>query len=159
MRRFIAILTVGFILLSATVAPAQRRTRRTPATPRVDQAKINAARLQLADQVKDMTRFLYVYGRLSKDLELTSAQARSADVANQAKEGLLDSVRVMRDRLDKLEAHFRFTPGLERQYKLIEGVSIRADDASRMAAANRYDQAGRALLEIATILTDALGQM
>lgn len=164
MRRFITILTVCFVLFAATAmdAPAQRRTRRTPrapATPRVDQAKVNAARLQLAEQVKDMTRFLYVYGRLSKDLELTAAQARSADVASQAKAGLLDSVRVMRDRLDKLEVQFRFTPGLEREYKMIEGVSIRADDAARMAAANRYDQAGRTLLEISTILTDALSQM
>jgi len=157
--------TLAACLLLTVPAAAQTRTRRTTApqrrgtpapTARLDQTKLNAVRLQLAEQVKDLTRFLYVYGRLSKDLELTSAQATSSDVAATAKTSLIESIRAMRDRLDKIEGQFRFTPGLEQKYRLIEGVSRRADVAAQQAGANRFDQAGRTLLEISNQLTDAL---
>jgi hypothetical protein len=156
--------TLAACLLLTAPAAAQTRTRRTtpqrrgtpaPAT-RLDQTQLNAARLQLAEQVKDLTRFLYVYGRLSKDLELTGTQATSSDVAASARTSLLESIRAMRDRLDKLEGQFRFTPGLQQKYRLIEGVSRRAETAAQQAQANRFDQAGRTLLEISTQLTDAL---
>lgn len=168
MKQFAAALIACLLLTVSTAAqtrtrrtpPAQRRTtpaQRQPATPsRLDQTKLNAIRLSLAEQIKDMTRFLYVYGRLSKDLELTSAQAGSSDVAARAKASLLDSIRAMRDRLDQFESQFRFTPGLEGKYRLVEGVARRADLAAQQAGQNRFDQAGRTILEISTQLTDAL---
>ena len=151
----------------AALAPAQTRTRRstpqrkkttTPAT-RLDQTRFNAQRLELAGLSKDLTRFLYLYGRLSKDLELTAAQQGSADAAGQAKAGLIRSIGDMRDRLDQLEGHFRFEEGLRAQYQTLQGVSASADQAAQQAAANRYDQAGRTLLEVANKLTDVLLEM
>ncbi len=157
------------ILWTAAPAPAQTRTRRTApassqrrkATPatRLDQTRFNAQRLELAGLSKDLTRFLYLYGRLSKDLELTAAQSGSADAASQAKAGLIRSIGDMRDRLDQLEGHFRFEEGLRTQYQTLQGVSASADQAAQLAAANRFDQAGRALLEVANKLTDVLLEM
>jgi hypothetical protein len=152
----------------AVSAPAQTRTRRsttprrrTPATAasRLDQTRFNAQRLELAGLSKDLTRFLYLYGRLSKDLELTGAQTGSADATNQTKAGLIRSIGDMRDRLDQLEGHFRFEEGLRTQYQTLQGVSAGADQAAQLAAANRFDQAGRALLEVANKLTDVLLEM
>ena len=152
----------------AASAPAQTRTRRstpqrrrTPATAatRLDQTRFNAQRLEVAGLSKDLTRFLYLYGRLSKDLELTAAQTGSADAANQAKAGLIRSIGDMRDRLDQLEGRFRFEPGLRTQYQTLQGVSTSADRAAQQAAANRYDQAGRTLLDVANKLTDVLLEM
>src|ERR671930_526568 len=146
---------------------AQTRTRRTTSSSaqkrrgtsrsqssRLDATRFNAQRLELAGLSKDLTRFLSLYGRLSKDLELTGAQSGSADVANQTKAGLIEQVGVMRDRLDQLEGNFRFAQGLERQYQMLQGVSASADQAAQMVAANQFDQAGRKLLEVATKLTD-----
>ena len=159
------------LLLTFAVAPpstAQTRTRRStpqrrraPATPssRLDQTRFNAQRLELAGLSKDLTRFLYVYGRLSKDLELTGAQTNSADATNQAKAGIIRNIGVMRDRLDQLESRFRFEQGLATQYQTLRGVSASADQAAQQAAANRYDQAGRTLLAIAEKLTDVLLEM
>ena len=155
------------IVCAAADAPAQTRTRRstpqrrrTPATAtRLDQTRFNAQRLELAGLSKDLTRFLYLYGRLSKDLELTAAQTGSADAANQAKAGLIRSIGDMRDRLDQLEGRFRFEQGLRTQYQTLQGVSASADQAAQQAAANRFDQAGRILLEVATKLTDVLLEM
>ncbi|HYY99224.1 MAG TPA: hypothetical protein VE642_11560, partial [Pyrinomonadaceae bacterium] len=120
MKAFIAAACACALLVSSsTAAAAQTRTRRgsssaqkrrTTSAPasHLDAARTNTVRLQLANLSKDMTRFLYLYGRISKDLELTSAQTGSADAANQAKAGLIRSIGDMRDRLDQLEGHFRF---------------------------------------------------
>lgn len=155
------------ITCSAAAVPAQTRTRRsvstaqkrrTPAS-RLDQTRFNAQRLELAGLSKDLTRFLYLYGRLSKDLELTGAQSGSADATNQTKAGLIRSIGDMRDRLDQLESHFRFEESLRTQYQTLQGVSTSADQAAQQAAANRFDQAGRILLEVANKLTDVLVEM
>jgi hypothetical protein len=157
------------ITCAAASAPAQTRTRRsTPqrrrppaaaASSRLDQTRFNAQRLELAGLSKDLTRFLYLYGRLSKDLELTGAQTGSADATNQTKAGLIRSIGDMRDRLNQLESHFRFEEGLRTQYQTLQGVSASADQAGQQAAANRFDQAGRILLEVANKLTDVLLEM
>ena len=151
----------------AAAAPAQTRTRRstpqrrrTPATAtRLDQTRFNAQRLELATLSKDLTRFLYLYGRLSKDLELTAAQTGSGDAASQAKAGLIRSIGDMRDRLDQLEGRFRFEQGLRAQYQTLQGVSASADQGAQQASASRFDQAGRARLEVANKLTDVLLEM
>ena len=158
------------ITCASAAAPAQTRTRRTgpaasqrkkpaAAGTRLDQTRYNAQRLELAGLSKDLTRFLYLYGRLSKDLELTAAQTGSADAANQAKAGLIRSIGDMRDRLDQLEGHFRFEEGLRTQYQTLQGVSASADQAAQAANANRFDQAGRILLDVANKLTDVLLEM
>jgi hypothetical protein len=158
------------IACCAAAAPAQTRTRRTaPASSqkrrttapasRLDQTRFNAQRLELAGLSKDLTRFLYLYGRLSKDLELTGAQSGSADATNQTKAGLIRSIGDMRDRLDQLEGRFRFEEGLRTQYQTLQGVSASAEQAGQQAAANRFDQAGRLLLDVANKLTDVLLEM
>ena len=167
MKTFIAA-AIACMLLTFS-ASAQTRTRRTSApqkrrttskqSSRLDATRFNAQRLELAGLSKDLTRFLYIYGRLSKDLELTGAQSGSADAANQTRAGLVNSVNAMRDRLNQLEGHFRFAQGLEHQYQMLQGISGRADQAAQAVSANQYDRAGRILLDIATQLTDVLLEM
>ena len=170
MKSLIAAATALMLLLSAAPAAAQTRTRRSttpqrrraparPATSSLDATRTNAVRLQLASLNKDLTRFLYVYGRLSKDLELTGAQSESADATNKTRAGLIESLRTMSNRLDQLEGQVRFTPGLERQYRSLQGVSNRAAQAESNAAAGRFDAAGRILVEVAATLTDVLLEM
>jgi hypothetical protein len=157
------------IACCAAAAPAQTRNRRSTAaqrrrTPaqassRLDQTRFNAQRLELASLSKDLTRFLYLYGRLSKDLELTAGQTGSADAAGQAKAGVVRSIGDMRDRLNQLEGRFRFEEGLRAQYQTLQGVSASADQAVQLATANRFDQAGRLLVDVSNKLTDVLLEM
>jgi hypothetical protein len=158
------------LCLSAAPAEAfsQARTRRTttpqrrrggPATPRLDATQTNAARIKLADQIKTLSRFLYLYGRFSKDLELTGAQSGSSDLAAQTKASLIASLKNVREGLDQLESQFRFTPGLERPYNLLRGAAQRAADAEASATAGRFDQAGRTLVEVVNQLTDVMIEM
>ena len=173
MKSLIAATTALMLLLSAAgaaPAAAQTRTRRStapqrrrapakPATSSLDATRTNAVRLQLASLNKDLTRFLYVYGRLSKDLELTGSQSESADATNKTRAGLIESLKTMSNRLDQLEGQVRFTPGLERQYRSLQGVSNRAAQAEANAAAGRFDAAGRILIEVAATLTDVRLEM
>ena len=170
MKAFIAAALCALLVFSAPPSYAQTRTRRSVSTAQkrrstatksspADAARTNAVRLQLANLSKDLTRFLYIYGRLTKDLELTGAQTGSADATNRARAGLIENVRAMRDRLDQLESQFRFTQGLERQYQTLQGVSADADQAAALVSSGRYDQAGRTLLDISAKLTDVLLEM
>ncbi|MFL6332718.1 MAG: hypothetical protein ACJ754_05165 [Pyrinomonadaceae bacterium] len=171
MKPLIAKVAVCLLIINcaAAAAPAQTRTRRsstvtqkkrtTAPASRLDQTRFNAQRLELAGLSKDLTRFLYLYGRLSKDLELTGSQTGSADATNQTKAGLIRSIGDMRDRLDQLEGHFRFEEALRTQYQTLQGVSASAEQAAQQANANHFDQAGRILLDVANKLTDVLLEM
>lgn len=167
MKSLIATATVCLLLILPASATSQTRTRRSAAPQKkraatsspLDMTRFNAQRIELAGLSKDLTRFLYLYGRLSKDLELTGAQSGSSDAAGQTRSGLINSVQAMRDRLNQLESHFRFAQGLESQYRMLQGISGRADEAAQSVNSGQYDRAGRTLLEIATQLTDVLLDM
>lgn len=169
MKSFLATSAACLLLLaSAPVAEAQSRARRSapqrrraPASRKAPGSQIettqkNAARIQLGTQIKNLTRFLYLYGRFSKDLELTGAQSQSSDVANQTRATLVNSLRDIRAGLEQLEGQFRTTPGLERASGLLAGVAQRTAEAEQRAAANQLDQAGRILVEVVSRLTDVL---
>ena len=156
-----------FAALAPQAAAAQSRTRRAPAQRRgatpprttLSQTQANAARIKLSDQIKNLTRFIYLYGRISKDLETVSAQAESGEVARRTKAALLSNFTNLREGLDQLERQFRFTPGLERSYQKLQGVAARVEQAESLAAANQYDRAGRQLVDVVTQLTDVLLEM
>ena len=163
-----AALCLSLALSFAPGASAQTRTRRTQPARRapssqsksaLDQTQTNAARIKLADQIKNLARFVYLYGRFSKDLENVSAQAESAEVASRTKAALLTNFRNFREGLDGLERDFRFTPGLSRHYGMLQGAAQKVSDAEAQANANQYDRAGRLLLEVVNQLTDVLIEM
>ena len=168
MKPFIAALVVCLLLLLPDASLGQSRSRRT-STPRrrtssssstqLESVQMNSARIRLADQIKNLTRFLYLYGRFSKDLELTGAQAQTSDVTNRTRAALIDNLRNIRAGLDQLETQFRMTPGLDRHYRRLAGVAQRAADAESKASANQLDQAGRTLVEVVNQLTDVLVEM
>lgn len=177
MKPLIAVLTLSVLLLSPSFVLAQTRSRRTTtprrtstsqqrrnataaASSRLDSTQTNAARLKLGDQIKNLTRFVYLYGRFSKDLELTGAQqGEASDVAQRTRSALQQNLRNIREGLDQLEGQFRLTPGLDRHYAQLRGVAQRATEAENMVNSNRLDQAGRTMVEIVNQLTNVLLDM
>ncbi|HEY0081012.1 MAG TPA: hypothetical protein VGB73_20575 [Pyrinomonadaceae bacterium] len=167
MKSFIAALFVCLLLVLPNVVSGQTRSRRS-STPRrrasssstqLESVQANSGRIRLADQIKNLTRFLYLYGRFSKDLELTGTQAEASEVANRTRAALADNLRNIQAGLDELERQFRMTPGLERHYRKLAGVAQRAGEAEARVSANQLDQAGRTLVEIVNQLTDVLVEM
>jgi hypothetical protein len=163
------------LLLPAAELSAQPRQRRTSAAKRPAAtrgrrpATANAAttalavqdgRQRVSEKIKQISNFVYLYGRFSKDFEQAVGPGGQADAtANALKNRLVSSLQDIREGLDGLELHFRTTPELERFSLRLSGVALGAANAEQQASANRLDAAGRSLLEVINRLTDVLQEM
>jgi len=170
--RFVYALTLTclLMLLVPVENSAQTRTRRsvTPkrSTSTATRSKGNAAlalqdgRQRVGEKIKQISNFVYLYGRFSKDFEQAVGPGGQPDAtANALKNRLVGSLQDIREGLDGLELHFRTTPELERFSTSLSGVALGAANAEQQANANRLDAAGRALLEVINRLTDVLQEM
>ncbi|MEP6569057.1 MAG: hypothetical protein ABJC10_04720 [Acidobacteriota bacterium] len=170
MQRIIGLLLIT-VILSPVCALAQTRKRTTTKSMRATTApkagevqRAGAARV--ADQIKILTRFIYLLGGVAKGLETVDdatrrneASAVIVDQARQNKATVRASIQSVKEGLDKLEIDFRATPELQRYYIKLAGVAAGAANAEDLAAANQFDKAGRALLEVVNHLTDVLLEM
>ena len=161
------------VLLLATTALAQTRTRRstpqrrsTPspslAVQAAEQARTEGA-TKVADQVKILTKFLYVLGGVAKGIEQVDEAARKNEASpaavqqnDQNKATVKSSMKNVREGLDNLEIHFRSTPGLQSYYLKLAGSADGAATAENLANSGRFDQAGRSLINVVNRLTDVL---
>ena len=158
------------IILFPATAYSQTRTRTTRQPTRTTKAtKSNAEQAgatQVADQIKKLTRFLYVLGGVAKGIEAVDDATRRNEAppgvveqAQRSKDTVRTSIKSVREGLDALEIHFRATPELQRYYIKLAGVASGAATAEEQAAANQFDRAGRSLLDVVSRLTDVLLQM
>ncbi len=162
---------VAIVIVFPVTSFSQTRKRTTTKSSR-SSAKPKASEIQreaatrVADQIKILTRFIYVLGGVVKGLEGVDDAARRneaptavLDQAKRNKETVRMNIQSVREGLDKLELYFRTTPELERYYTKLAGVAASAADAEDQAASNQFDKAGRRLLEVVNQLTDALLEM
>jgi hypothetical protein len=179
LRRFYLIAIACLLLLpvSALAQSRQRTTKRSGTRAssaqksRADEAEnVNQARTagaaRVADQIKILTRFLYLLGGVAKSIEAADAaqQRNEASPAvieqtQKSKASVKSSLRNVREGLDKLETDFRGTPELVRYYTRLVGSAAGAATAEEQAGANQFDQAGRSLLSVVNRLTDVLLEM
>ena len=180
MRRFYFVALACLLLVPATaLAQSRQRTTRTTRTSRTASSQRTtgtdadnfaqartAGATRVADQIKNLTRFIYLLGGVAKSIEAADAAAQrneaSAAVIEQtqrSKTTVRTSLQNVREGLDKLEIDFRAMPELQRYYTKLAGVASGAAAAEEQAAANQYDQAGRSLLGVVNRLTDVLLDM
>jgi hypothetical protein len=163
-----SIAAVGLFPLTGVAQTRKRttsRSGRSSAKPKASEVQLEGA-TRIADQIKKLTKFIYVLGGVAKGLESMDDSANrneaSQSILEQAKRNKLivrTSIQTVREGLDKLELDFRTTPELERYYIKLAGVAAGAANAEDQAAANQFDQAGRTLLDVVSRLTDALLEM
>jgi hypothetical protein len=167
-QRIVTVLIVTLILFPATGFSQTRK--RTTKPSRTSPSKASEVQREgaerVANQIKVLTRFIYVLGGVAKGLEGMDDAARRneapAAVLEQAKRNkatVRTSIQSVREGLDKLEIDFRTTPELQRYYIKLAGVALDASNAEEQAAANQFDKAGRTLLEVVNHLTDVLLDM
>ena len=144
-------------------APAQRRTTAASGARGRSASAVADGRQRVADQIKILTRFLYLFGRVSSGVETIDEEARrgritsqEAALINKNKAALQTNLANVRDGLDQLELRFRTTRELEPYYPKLMGVAAGAAQAEEQAAANRLEQAGRSLIDTIARLTDVL---
>jgi hypothetical protein len=164
------------LLLSPVVVDAQTRNRRTSSqrrrtsTPTTNASReplaLQAARGQVVERIKVLTRFIYIYGGIANDIEVAEQQAQRGAISedlqrltSQRKAALQAGLRDVRAGLDQMEQDFRTTVGFERYYTKLAGVTAAASDAEQGIAAGQFKQAGNTLVQIVNKLTDALAEM
>jgi hypothetical protein len=169
---------IAFVFLLATLAfPAPtlaQRTRRRPATkPKstttTSQRTVevrNAGAGRVADQIKFLTKFIYLLGGVTNGIAAVDEAARRNEASpavvqknQQNKATVRTSIQGFRESLDKLEIDFRATPELQPYYIKLAGSAAGAATAEEQAAKSQFDAAGRSLLGVINRLTDVLVAM
>ena len=163
----ITITLLTLVILTPSTAFSQTRSRSSrqksttaTATQRVAQVRTQGA-TRVAEQIKLLTRFIYVLGGVSSSIAAVEDAARKsgaspADQTQQSKAQVKANIQSIREGLDKLEIDFRATPELQPYYIKLAGVAAGAATAEEKAAANQFDAAGRQLLNVVNRLTDVL---
>jgi hypothetical protein len=168
MLRRNVVVSLAAILVAPAAALGQTRRRSSTSRPRPARASaVSAARTnganKIADQIKHLTRFIYLLGGVASGIAAVDEAARRNEASpelvqknQQSKITVRTSVQGFRESLDKLEIEFRTTPDLQPYYIKLAGSAAGAAKAEELAAAGQFDAAGRTLLTVIGRLTDVL---
>jgi hypothetical protein len=170
------LLTLG----AATAADAQTRRRTTARKPRASATSAQSAETgasaartaatRVAEQIKSLGKFLYLYGPISKELAASEAGAGSSSGGGQTSPAATETMQRNRAKLrevfegyrqqmDELETLFSSNQELRKYYARLLGVAASAAQAENAVASGRYDEGGRALIDVMNRLTDVLLEM
>ena len=160
----VLLLPLGVLSQSKKRTPAKRRAA-APAAEKASEAEREGA-TQIANQIKNLTRFIYLLGGVAKGLEQSDAAIRRKEASpaliestEASKAKVRATLQDVRAGLDKLEIDFRGNPQLQGYYYKLAGVADGAAKAEQFAAAGQFDQSGRSLLNVVNRLTDVLVDM
>jgi hypothetical protein len=167
---FIAIIliTLGAASLSPSFAQQQRQRKPTRGakakpTPTPD---MRAEASQVAAQIKNVSNFIYIYGKIVNSLQIAEEQAKSDQASPETKaknkenkDKLIVSINKLRVGLENLANGFEGNPRLQVQYLKVSYATEASLDAERFAAAGRYEEAGRSLITVVERLTDTIISM
>ena len=165
----LALVLALFLPLTAS-SQTHKRTSRSAAPPPAPKpqpgAVVYTGATEVANQIKTLTRFIYVLGGVARGIEQTESAIRRKEASpaiveqlQKDKATIKQSLQNVREGLDKLEIKFRSTPELNRYYTNLIGSAAGAATAEDQAAAGHLDQAGRSLLGVVNRLTDVLLEM
>jgi hypothetical protein len=170
LKRIAFSLLVTLLLIpSSAFAQTRSRSSARPKTPpaqaqaqRVAQVRTAGAQ-RVADQIKLLTKFVYLLGGVNSGIAAVDEAARRNEATpallqknQQSKLTVKTSITGFRESLDKLEIDFRNTPELQPFYIKLAGVAAGAATAEEQAGANQFEPAGRTLLTVIGRLTDVL---
>ncbi|HYY58866.1 MAG TPA: hypothetical protein VE842_16160 [Pyrinomonadaceae bacterium] len=176
MKRISIIVLACLLVLPASTAFGQTRRRtagrksrsassssRTQSSAPAGAQAIASAAGRVAEQIKSLGRFLYLYGPISRELASGETGARNNPSAAEAVERnrakLRDVFRGYSAQMDELETMFSSTQELRLYYAKVLGVAASATQAEESVAAGRYNAAGNSLLDVMNRLTDVLVEM
>jgi hypothetical protein len=170
----ISLVILTCIIVSSTTVSAQTRrrssgaskARATKAAAEKSAAELKAGRERVAVQIKTLTHFVYLLGGIAKGIEAVDLAVRNKEASPGAieqnqrnKTKTRESLKTVRDGLDKLESDFHYNSAWQNYYLFVSGVARLGEAAENQAAANRFDEAGRTLLKAVGQLADALAAM
>ncbi|NOT60913.1 MAG: hypothetical protein HOP19_11905 [Acidobacteria bacterium] len=131
-----------------------------PASPAVNLA---AEAALVAEQIKLITRFTFVYGKVMNSLEMAAEEEKkgraSAAVIEQTRKGreaIVANIADLAAGLDKVTARMQANPRLQVQYLKVSYAAEPLANARQLAAAGQLNEAGKALVLAVERLADAM---
>jgi hypothetical protein len=141
----------------------KRRPVRTAPPPPVDmrpQAQL------VAEQITILSRFVFVYGKVVNTLEVARDKAQqnqtSAEIEARNRQSvgkLVRGIRGLADGIDNLAMTFKAEDRLQIQYLKIAAAKDAVAEASQMAAADKFEEAGTSLIVAIERLTETIISM
>jgi len=138
------------------------RPKPTP-TPAPD---MRAEASQVATQIKNVSNFIYVYGKIVNSLEVADEQVKNKQTSpeiqaknQKSKDALILRMSDLRAGLENVAKSFQANPRMQVQYLKLTYATDAVLNAQRLAAAGKYDEAGKSLVTSVERLTDAMVSM
>ncbi|MBS1807691.1 MAG: hypothetical protein JST84_05820 [Acidobacteria bacterium] len=169
-RAFVAILALLLVLPITGLAQKKKRSStpaRKPAPtapPPAPDTRMEAT--QVADTIKSLSRFIFLYGKIVNGLEVAEEQNKKGRVAPRVieqnvenKNGVINGIGGLKAQVDKLGQVLQANPRLQVPYINLAGVTQKITEAQDLVRNNQYDDAGRSLVTAIERLTDILMQI
>jgi hypothetical protein len=143
----------------------KRPTRGAKPTP-TPTPDMRAEASEVATQIKNVSNFIYIYGKVVNGLEVADEQAKSNQASpetqakiKESKDKLIAKIRDVRIGLEDLANGFQANPRLQVQFLKVSYATEAVVNAERLAAAGRYNDAGKFLVTVVERLTDTIISM
>lgn len=142
--------------LPALAAPQKRTTRpkrRPVAAPQPPPIDMAAEAAPVAEQLKIVSRFVYIYGKIVNGLEVAEDQVKRGETSpeivaqnKKTRDGLVANISALRVGIEKVGQRLQAETRLQVQYLKLTTASDAISNAEKLAAAGRYDDAGKTLV-------------
>jgi hypothetical protein len=143
----------------------KRPTRGVKPTP-TPTPDMRAEASEVAAQIKNVSNFIYIYGKVVNGLEVADEQAKSSQTSpetqtriKESKATLTAKIKDVRIGLENLANNFQANPRLQVQYLKVSYATEAALNAERLAAAGRFNDAGKYLVTVVERLADTIISM
>ena len=153
------------VVLVAQKKPAPQPRRRTTAPTPTPTPILRAAATKVADQLKIVTRFVYLYGKITNGLEFadekTKAGEAKPDVTAKIQQGakaVVASIAGLKEGINKVAMELKTDDRLQVHYLKLTSATDAISNAEQLAAAGRFDEAGKALVLAVEKLADWLNE-
>lgn len=174
MKRFITLLLSLSLLgplSSASLAQTKKRTqrRRAPAAepaPKPTVIDMRPEALAVAEQLKNVSKFIFIYGKIVNGLEVAEEQTKRGQMTpaaaaknKQTREALIASISSLRTGIEGVSKTLQANSRMQVQYLKLSYASEATASAEQLAIAGRFDDAGKALVTAVERLTDTILSM
>lgn len=164
--------TLAVLLLIICATPAALVAQKKPAPRRKTTAPtptptpiLKTAATQVAEQLKLVTRFVYLYGKIANGLEFADEKTKTGETKpevtaknQQAARAVVASISGLKAGIDKVALTLKADDRLQVHYLKLTSATDAISNAEQLAAAGRFDEAGKALVVAVEKLADWLNE-
>jgi hypothetical protein len=163
-------LALATLLFLPSMTHAQKKKRAPARRPAAEPASKPAPAMDMrteaqavSEQIKNVSRFLFLYGKVVNGLEVADDLTRRGEMTpaaaaknQQTKEALIGNIRGLRTGIEGVSRTFQANPRLQVQYLKLSYAAEAVANAEQFATAGRFDDAGKALTMVIERLTETL---